>query len=193
MAELVGGHGDHGSLPCGNLDTFRRGAAGGKGQIAATGSAQRRGNKEHGGHAATGISGSTSRCATEMRRQKRTKWREDRRHLQWPSNGGTRKGAYDPNGARNAVFLKAKNVGPFPEAMRYARSHVSLDAAHNLGLKKLSTLEEWGNLGALAMETSTDVRNRGAGEMMWIAGVEMGGNTRGKRNERAQPREASGN
>jgi hypothetical protein len=31
--------------------------------------------------------------------------------------------------------------------MRYAWSHVRLDAAHNLGLNLLSTPEEWGKLG----------------------------------------------
>jgi hypothetical protein len=70
------------------------------------------------------------------------------------------RGAYDANGARNATFLGASNAGPYPQAMRYAWSHIRLDAAHNRGLNLMSAPEEWGKLGSLAMETPADVRNR---------------------------------
>ena len=70
-----------------------------------------------------------------------------------------------------AVFLGAKNVGPFPEAMRYVWSHARLDAAHSLGLNLLSTPEEWGKLGSLAMKNPADVRNKGAAERPRVARV----------------------
>ena len=78
--------------------------------------------------------------------------------------GAIGRGACDTNGTRNATFLGASDVGPLPKAMRYAWSHVMLESAHNLGLNLLSTPEEWGKLGSLAMKNPADVRIRGAAE-----------------------------
>ena len=85
--------------------------------------------------------------------------------------------AYDVNKTRNANFLGAKNVRPFPEAMRYAWSHAMLDAAHNLGLNLLSAPEEWGKLGPLAMDTPADVRIIGAAERPRLTSATPGDNT----------------
>jgi len=102
------------------------------------------------------------------------------------------KGAYDHNGTRNAAFLKAKNVCPFPEGMRYACSHVGLDATNNPGLNRLWASEEWRKLGALAKKTPTDVMNRGAAERTRIVGVETGNDTNGARYEQVPSRDGQG-
>jgi hypothetical protein len=73
-------------------------------------------------------------------------------------------GAYDQEGHRNAGFLQATTVGPYPKAMQYAWQFARLDSAHICGLTLESPSEEWGRLGPVAAETPADVRNRGVME-----------------------------
>ena len=101
--------------------------------------------------------------------------------------GSIGKGAYDMNGTRNTTFMGERNVGPFPEAMRYAWSHVRIDAAHNLGLNLLPSPEEWGKLGSLAMETTSDVGNRGAAKRPRLAVMVTVDNLSQVDNEQGRP------
>ena len=73
-------------------------------------------------------------------------------------------GAYDQEGHRNARFLQATTVGPFPKALQFAWQFTRLDCAHNRGVNLESAAEDWGRLGPLATDTLTDFRNREAAE-----------------------------
>jgi len=70
--------------------------------------------------------------------------------------------AYGAEGHRNAGFLQADNLGPFPTAMHNAWQYTRLEAGHNHGLTLASSPEEWGRLGPLAEPTAA--RNREASE-----------------------------
>jgi hypothetical protein len=69
-------------------------------------------------------------------------------------------GVYNAGGQKNAGFLQADNVGPFPAAMQGALQYARLEAAHNHGLTVASSPEEWGSLGPLAGPTPTAARNK---------------------------------
>ncbi len=46
------------------------------------------------------------------------------------------RGAYDPEGHRNEHFLRARNIGPYPEAVRKAWTHIMTEAMQNYELRE---------------------------------------------------------
>ena len=71
-------------------------------------------------------------------------------------------GTYQHARHRNTRFLYAQNIGPYPEAAGTTWAYLRSDVALSYGLNLTSTLEEWGQLGALAQPTMADAKNRGA-------------------------------
>ncbi len=65
---------------------------------------------------------------------------------------------------KNAQFLGATNVGPFPGACMRAWKETRDEAIQNLGLRDDPEQEGWEKMGPLADPTPTNARNRGAAE-----------------------------
>ncbi len=73
-------------------------------------------------------------------------------------------GAYDSGGHRNAQFLSATNVGPYPGACMRAWKSTRDEAMRNLGLRNDSEQDGWKKIGPLAHPTLANARNRSSGE-----------------------------
>jgi hypothetical protein len=58
-------------------------------------------------------------------------------------------------------LLRARNIGPYPEAVRKAWTHIKAEAMQNYGLREGSKHEEWGRLGPLAEPTPANAKNKG--------------------------------
>ena len=72
------------------------------------------------------------------------------------------RGAYDQEGHGNEQFLRARNIGPFPESIGKAWTHIRTEVMQNHGLREGSEQEEWQRLGPLAQPTPANTKNRGA-------------------------------
>jgi hypothetical protein len=74
-------------------------------------------------------------------------------------------GAYDEEAHRNAKFLEATEVGPYPGEMQAAWDVLRNEAAANYGLEEgWREKEGTERMGPLAAQTPAGVRNRGATE-----------------------------
>ena len=58
--------------------------------------------------------------------------------------------------------MRARNIGPFPEAVGKAWTHIKTEAMQNHGLREGSEQEEWQKLGPLKEPTPAKTKNRGA-------------------------------
>jgi hypothetical protein len=63
---------------------------------------------------------------------------------------------------RNAQFLNATNVGPYPDECTRARKATRNEALQNLGLRDDPDQEGWEKMEPLADPTPTNAKNRGA-------------------------------
>ncbi len=74
-------------------------------------------------------------------------------------------GAFDEAGHRNARFLEATEVGPYPREMQRAWSTMREEARNNYGISEADQEDEANKrMGPLVEPTPAGVRNRGAAE-----------------------------
>ena len=71
-------------------------------------------------------------------------------------------GGYDSEGHRNAQFLEATDVGPYPEECGKAWIAVRNEAMENLGMRDDAEQDGWEKMGQLAEPTPADAMNTGA-------------------------------
>jgi hypothetical protein len=72
------------------------------------------------------------------------------------------RGAYDHEGHGNEQFLRKRNIGPYPEAVGKAWTHIKTEAMQNHGMREGSEQEEWQKLGPLKEPIPANAKNRGA-------------------------------
>ena len=81
-------------------------------------------------------------------------------------------GVYDSEGHRNAQFLEATDVGPYPNQYRKAWTTTRDEAMENLEVRDDPEQEGWERMGPLAEPTPAYVMNRGAAERRQRRGEE---------------------
>ncbi len=71
------------------------------------------------------------------------------------------RGAFDQDGHRNEQFLRAGNIGPYPEALKEAWTTLRQEAMQNYNLREGSEQEVWGRMreGVRQQKDGTTMRN----------------------------------
>ena len=73
-------------------------------------------------------------------------------------------GAYDAKGHKNAQFLEATKIGPFPREMQQAWARTREEVAENYGIVEGDRHDEWSKMGPMADPAPATIINRGAAE-----------------------------